>query len=125
HDSSIEGRELTAVSFTGRSDGTVHRVRGDAFAPLGRASLDARVALVDPIEYAARTRFAVDRLDLLAPSTWGWIAGLSRARGRGPGGATRRASVRVTTRNASMHGLPIDRVAVRADLLGRQLALDP
>ena len=124
HDSAIEDRALQSLVLAGRSDGTVHRVRGNVAATLGEAVLDARITLAEPMTWAARAEYTIARLEELVPSTWGWLAGTARVRGRGTEPTDRRGVARVHVRSANVHGLPLDRVSARAGLDGERLAID-
>jgi translocation and assembly module TamB len=124
HDSAIEGRAVDRLMLTGRSDGTAHRVRGNLIAPLGQVTIDARATLGEPLAYAARADYTIARLEEFVPSTWGWLAGTARVRGRGTAPGARRATGRLHLRSAAVQGLPIDRARLRAGLEREHLAVE-
>jgi autotransporter translocation and assembly factor TamB len=123
-DSAIEGRAVDRLTLAGTAHDRVHRVRARVRAPAGDASLRARVGLRERIDYVAAVRYRLARLDLLVPSTWGWVIGAAHVRGDGTEPGRRTATARIAVATAAVHGVPIERVDLRAALAQERVTLE-
>jgi autotransporter translocation and assembly factor TamB len=119
----IAERPLAQLVVAGRATNGVHDLAARGTAPIGEASLRARLDLAEPLTYRIESRLHVKHMEVITSRLPGWAAGRVDVRGAGTAPESRHATLHATLAGASLRGIALSRGTLDAQLDGPRLAI--